>query len=78
MRRGTTVWVWCKQVAATVGLEVTPRQLRSTAGMMVLEATGDLDAAASFLGHRSVDVTRTHYVRTSERRMARAVEALDY
>ena len=75
---GTTIWKWVRTVAGTVGLEVTPKQLRSTAGMMVLESTGDLDAAASFLGHRDVNVTREHYVRTSQRRMQAAVDALDY
>ena len=76
---GTTVWSWVRKVAGTVGLEVTPKQLRSTAGMMVLEATGDLDAAASFLGHRDVNVTRNFYtVATSARRMDAAVASLDY
>ena len=74
---GTTVWSWCRKVARTVGMDVTPKQLRSTAGMMVLEGTGDIDAAASFLGHRSVDVTRAHYTRTSQRRLDEAVHALD-
>ena len=75
---GATIWKWTRQVAETVGLEVTPKQLRSTAGMMVLEATGDLDAAASFLGHRDVNVTRSHYVRTSTGRMDAAVRGLNY
>jgi len=76
---GATVWTWVRKVAETVGMEVTPKQLRSTAGMMVLEATGDLDAAASFLGHRDVNVTRQFYtVATSARRMDAAVAALEY
>lgn len=75
---GTTVWAWTKQVASTVGLEATPRQLRATAGTAVLEATGSIDAVATLLGHRDVNVTRAHYASTSPRRLQEAVDALDY
>ena len=76
---GQTVWAWVVKVSETVGMRVTPKQLRSTAGMMVMESTGDLDAAASFLGHRDVNVTRNVYIaKTSGQRMAAAVGALDY
>ncbi len=74
----TTVWTWVKKVGQTVDVEVTPRILRSTAGCMALEATGDIDAAAELLGHRDVTVTRTFYTLTSTRRLAAAVDALDY
>lgn len=74
----TTVWGWVGKVSATIGLHVTPRTLRSTAGCMALEATRDLDAAAELLGHRDVAVTRLHYTLTSARRLEAAVEALDY
>ena len=75
---GNTIWSWVVKVSETAGMRVTPKQLRSTAGMMVMESTGDLDAAASFLGHRDVNVTRNVYVaKTSEARMRSAVMALD-
>lgn len=74
-----TVWEWVGQVSETAGVgHVSPQQLRATAGTTVLEATRDLDAAAEFLGHRDVAVTRAHYTRTSKRRLDAAVAALDY
>lgn len=74
-----TVWEWVGHVSETAGVgHVTPQQLRATAGTTVLEATNDLDAAAEFLGHRDTTVTRTHYTRTSKRRLDAAVAALDY
>lgn len=73
-----TIWDWVSRVGRLVGVEVTPQQLRATAGTMALEATGDLDAAAELLGHRDPAVTRAHYVRTSKRRLTAAVDALDY
>lgn len=73
-----TVWAWVRKIGQLAGIEVTPQQLRSTAGKAVLEATGDLDAAASLLGHRDVNVTRQFYTGvTSRARLQRAVEAFD-
>lgn len=74
----TTVWSWVRQVGDLAGVHVTPQQLRVTAGSKALEATSDLDAAAELLGHRDPAVTRSHYVRTSGRRLGAAVSALEY
>lgn len=75
----STVWTWVRKVGALAGIDVTPQQLRETAAVAVLEATGDIDAAASLLGHRDINVTRQFYTGvTSKARMARAVAALDF
>lgn len=75
----STVWAWVRQVGEVAGVEVTPQQLRATAGKAVLEATGDIDAAAALLGHRDLNVTREFYTGvTSPERMARAVGSLNW
>ena len=73
-----TIWAWVGKVGEIAGVKVAPHQLRATAGTMVLEATGDLDAACEFLGHRDPAVTRNHYTRTSQRRLDEAIQALEY
>lgn len=72
----TTIWEWTKRVAATAGVETSPKRLRSTVGNLILDATGDIDAAAEILGHSSVETTRTYYTTTSRRRMAVGIGAL--
>ena len=74
----STVWSWVRTVGGQVGVEVSPQQVRVTAGTMVLEHTGDLDAACEFLGHTDPAVTRAHYTLTSPRRLTAAVAALDF
>lgn len=73
-----TVWGWVRHVGEMVSIDVSPHQLRATAGTLVLEVTRDLDAAAEFLGHRDPSVTRGHYTRTSQVRLRAAVEALEF
>lgn len=73
----TTVWEWTREIARVAGVEaVTPRRLRATAGTRVLAATGSIDAVASLLGHRDVNVTRAHYAATPWDHLEAAVDAL--
>lgn len=73
-----TVWAWTRQIAQMAGVEATPKRLRSTLGNRLLELTGDLDAVAGVLGHRSVDTTRSYYTDTAPERTRRTMDALDY
>lgn len=72
-----TIWEWVGWIGRLAGVAgLRPHQLRATAGALVLEATGDVDAAAELLGHRDVSVTRSHYTFTSRRRLTAAVDAV--
>ena len=73
-----TIWTWTKQIAGMVGLETSPKRLRATVGSLILDATGDLDAAAEILGHSSTDTTRAYYVGERRGRVDRAVGSLPY
>lgn len=73
----TTVWTWTKRIAVIAGLDgINPRRMRATVASEVLEATGDVDAAAALLGHADPAVTRTYYTSTSMRRLRGAVAAI--
>lgn len=73
----TTIWTWTRKVADAAGLEgIHPRRLRATVASEVLEATGDIDAAAQLLGHADPSVTRAYYTTTSMRRLRSAVAAI--
>lgn len=75
--KSSTVWSWVRNIGRTIGIEVRPHQLRSTAGWKVLEATGSIELAASLLGHESVDTTRKHYTGlASEARLNDAIAVL--
>lgn len=56
-----TINAWCHKVAELAGLHVTPQKVRSTAAMLVVKATSDIEAAATVLGHRDLNTTRRHY-----------------
>lgn len=73
-----TIWEWVRDIGQLAGVSVGPHQLRATAINRALEVTCDIDAAAELAGHRDVSVTRSHYTRTSQRRLRAAVDALDH
>lgn len=73
-----TVWGWCKEVAAEVGIDgLQTHQLRHTAIATVNDATGDLRAAQEFARHQRPETTAI-YTRVTEQRLRDAVAALDY
>lgn len=76
--RGATIWLWTKRVAELAEVETSPKRLRATVGSLILAETGDLDAAAGVLGHRSVDTTRRYYVETGSDRIAGVLGSLPY
>ena len=54
-----------------------PYCLRHSVGIAMSEAGIDLSDVGAALGHRSTDMTRSHYVPVSDRRMRKAAEALE-
>jgi integrase/recombinase XerC len=69
---------WVADVASNAGVgHVTPHMLRRTALTEAYDATGDLRAVQDVAGHTDPSVTAT-YTRTSSKRLAAAVEAIDY
>ncbi|MBA2557900.1 MAG: site-specific integrase [Chloroflexi bacterium] len=73
-----TIWRYVLDVAEAAGVgHVTPHQLRHTSLTEAYDATGDLRAVQDLAGHTDPAVT-ARYTRTSERRLAAAVAALDY
>ena len=69
-----TVNEWVHRVSRLAGLDVTPQQIRATAGMLVVTATDDLQAAAEVLGHSDLQTTARHYAaHVSEERVGRAM-----
>ncbi len=73
-----TVWVWTKEVAATVGLtEFTTHRLRHTSLATANDALGDLRAVQTFARH--MDPAQTAgYTRTTAARLREVSDALDY
>jgi integrase len=72
-----TVWSWVTSVGDTVGVKVTPHQLRHTALSTAYDTTKDLRAVQDLAGHRDPSVTAI-YTRTTGERLAAVVDALDY
>ena len=72
-----TVNSWCHRVAELAGLNVTPQQVRATAGMLVVSATEDVQAAAAVLGHSDLNTTIRHYTtQVSDERLSKAMDGL--
>lgn len=68
-----------KNYAEKAGLnkKITPHALRRTFGTTLYESTGDIFLTANALHHKSVDTTRTHYVRKNREMTRDAVTKLD-
>ncbi|MDO5440897.1 MAG: tyrosine-type recombinase/integrase [Erysipelotrichaceae bacterium] len=68
-----------KNYADKAGLnkKITPHALRRTFGTTLYESTGDIYLTANALHHKSVDTTRTHYVRKNRELTRDAVTKLD-
>ena len=68
-----------KNYAEKAGLnkKITPHALRRTFGTTLYESTGDIYLTANALHHKSVDTTRTHYVRKNRELTRDAVTKLD-
>ena len=72
-----TINAWCHRVAGLAGLDVTPQQIRATAGMLVVTATEDVQAAAAVLGHSDLNTTIRHYTtQVSSERLSKAMGGL--
>ena len=72
-----TVNSWCHRVADLAGLDVSPQTVRATAGMLVVSATDDLQAAAAVLGNSLETAARHYAVQVSGERLGRAVGGFD-
>lgn len=55
------------QAALGKNTGLTPHKLRATFGTNYYRATGDIYATASVMGHKSVETTRKHYAKPSEK-----------
>lgn len=59
-----------KKYAKTIGkFNITPHKLRSSAGLALYEATGDIRVVAAQLGHEDIAVTAKKYVEASKHRL---------
>lgn len=74
----TTVNHWVHRVAGVAGVEATPRRLRATWACHALEATGQIDAVASMLGHSDISTTQRYYTITTMRRKREAAAAIPW
>lgn len=73
-----TINGWCHQVAALAGVQATPQRIRATAGMLVVTATKDVEAAAAVLGHSDLNTTRKHYTaQVDGERLAAAMQGFE-
>lgn len=73
-----TVWAWILDVAKEAGVgRVTPHQLRHTSLATANDNLGDLRAVSTFARHRKLQTTMG-YTRTTARKLAEVVDALDY
>lgn len=72
-----TIWDWTRIVAASVGLDVAPHELRHTCLATAHDATGDLRATQTMAGHARPETTAL-YTRTTRRRMKQLVLSIDY
>lgn len=63
-----------KKYAKSIGkFNITPHKLRSSAGLSLYEATGDIRVVAAQLGHEDVSVTAQKYVEASKHKLHDAV-----
>ena len=63
-----------KKYAKTIGKSnITPHKLRSSAGLALYEATGDIRVVAAQLGHEDIAVTAKKYVEASKHRLHDAI-----
>lgn len=73
-----TIWAWILAVADEAGVgRVTPHQLRHTSLATANDNLGDLRAVSTFARHRRLQTTMG-YTRTTAKKLAEVVEALDY
>ncbi|OEH84810.1 hypothetical protein BHU72_08225 [Desulfuribacillus stibiiarsenatis] len=63
-----------KKYAKAIGkYNITPHKLRSSAGLSLYEATGDIRVVAAQLGHEDIAVTAKKYVEASKHRLHDAI-----
>ena len=73
-----TIWDYVRRVAAKAQMpRVRPHELRHTALATALDRTRDLRAVMTFAGHVRPETT-AGYTRTTSKRLAAVVEAIDY
>lgn len=65
-----------KKYTEHLGKHITPHKMRSTCGMNLYEASGDIYLVAQQLGHKNIKNTQK-YARATEKQLRRAVEILD-
>jgi len=64
-----------KKYAKTIGkYNITPHKLRSSAGLSLYEATGDIRVVAAQLGHEDISVTAKKYVEASKHKLHDAIK----
>jgi len=74
----TTIWGWVRTVAADAGIgAIPPHRLRHSCLSTANDGTGDLRAVQTFARHAS-PMTTAGYTRTSGKRLAAVLKALDY
>lgn len=56
---------------------ISPHKLRSTFATALYNATGDVYAVATVLGHRDVNTTTQHYAKTDEQKKRDAIRTLE-
>ena len=67
----------CNRLARQVDIpHFSPHQLRHSAGSISYDETGDVLAAADFLGHADLSTIR-NYAKVSPRRLKLVMDALD-
>lgn len=63
-----------KKYAKAIGkFNITPHKLRSSAGLSLYEATGDIRIVAAQLGHEDISVTAKKYVEASKHKLHDAI-----
>ncbi|OEF95997.1 tyrosine-type recombinase/integrase [Desulfuribacillus alkaliarsenatis] len=63
-----------KKYASAIGkYNITPHKLRSSAGLSLYEATGDIRVVAAQLGHEDISVTAKKYVDASKHKLHDAI-----